>query len=195
MGRLPPPEHDRHLDLRALVEEALDVAFLGVVVVDSDLRPELDLLDVDLRLVLSRELRLLLELVAVLAVVHHLDHGRVRLPRDLDQVEALVVRVLLRVVRALDAELRTVRIDQPHARNTDVLVDPAPVLRRALGQARRPAPRPQRLLTKLPLPPLSNEKTAASSGPDPRPSTRFEPPGASAREVRNGSAPTCRPTE
>src|SRR5262249_24381261 len=46
--RLAAPEHDRHLDLRALVEEALDVALLGVVVVNPDLGPELDLLDVDL---------------------------------------------------------------------------------------------------------------------------------------------------
>jgi hypothetical protein len=53
---LAAAEHDRDLDLRALVEEALDVALLGVVVVDPDLRPELDLLDVDLDLVLAREL-------------------------------------------------------------------------------------------------------------------------------------------
>src|SRR5215210_889587 len=52
MGRLAAPEHDRHLDLGALVQEALDVSLLGVVVVYSDLRSELDLLDVDLRLVL-----------------------------------------------------------------------------------------------------------------------------------------------
>src|SRR6476660_2151990 len=39
---LTPAEHDRDLDLGALVEEALDMAFLGVVVVDSDLGSELD---------------------------------------------------------------------------------------------------------------------------------------------------------
>ena len=31
---LPPPEHDRDLHLRPLVEEADDVALLGLVVVD-----------------------------------------------------------------------------------------------------------------------------------------------------------------
>src|SRR5262249_51208153 len=66
---LPAAEHDRHLDLRALVEEAHDVAFLGVVVVNSDLGPELDLLDVHRDLVLPGELGLLLLLVAVLPVV------------------------------------------------------------------------------------------------------------------------------
>src|SRR3954453_14949902 len=62
---LAPAEHDRGLDLRALVEEAHDVAFLRVVVVNPDLGPELDLLDVDLDLVLPRDLRLLFLLVAV----------------------------------------------------------------------------------------------------------------------------------
>jgi hypothetical protein len=53
---LAAPEHDRDLDLRTLVEEADDVSLLRLVVVDADLRPELDLLDVDLELVLAREL-------------------------------------------------------------------------------------------------------------------------------------------
>src|SRR5439155_17360313 len=60
---LAPPEHDRDLDLRTLIEEALDVALLRVVVVDPDLGPELDLLDVDLDLVLPCDLRFLLLLV------------------------------------------------------------------------------------------------------------------------------------
>src|SRR5207244_2335634 len=38
MGRLATPEHDRHLHLGALVQEAFDVALLGVVVVDPRLR-------------------------------------------------------------------------------------------------------------------------------------------------------------
>src|SRR5882724_4772983 len=79
MLALAAPEHDRHLDLRALVQEARDVAFLGLVIVNPDLRPELDLLDVDLRLVLAGELGLLLQLVPVLPVVHHAGHRRIGL--------------------------------------------------------------------------------------------------------------------
>ena len=89
MQVLPPPEHDRDLDLRPLVQEADDVALLRLVVVDSDLRPELDLLDEDLRLVLPRELRLLLLLVAVLPVVHHPRDRRIGLRGHLDEVEVL----------------------------------------------------------------------------------------------------------
>src|SRR3954471_15050500 len=72
MGRLATAEHDRHLDLRALVQEPLYVTLLGVVIVDADLRTELDLLDLDLALMLPSLLSLLLLLVPVLAVVHDL---------------------------------------------------------------------------------------------------------------------------
>ena len=110
MLALAAPEHDRDLDLRALVEEALDVALLGLVVVNPDLGSELDLLDVDLRLVLAGELRLLLQLVPVLPVVHDPGNRRIRLGRDLDQVEVLPVRVLARLVRRLDPELLAVLV-------------------------------------------------------------------------------------
>src|SRR5579872_2491588 len=50
---LAPAEHDRHLDLVAGLEEPLDMAPLGAVVMRVDLRPELDLLDDRLRLVLA----------------------------------------------------------------------------------------------------------------------------------------------
>src|SRR5207248_8561662 len=99
MGLLTAPEHDRDLHLRTLVEESLDVSLLGVVIVDADLRPELDLLDLDLALVLAGLLRLLLLLVLVLAVVYALRDGRVGLGRHLDEVEVLAVGVLACLVR------------------------------------------------------------------------------------------------
>ncbi len=50
---LATAEHDRHLDLVACLEEPLDVALLGPVVVRVDLRPDLDFLDDRLSLVLT----------------------------------------------------------------------------------------------------------------------------------------------
>ena len=44
-GLLAAAEHDRDLDLVALLEEPDDVTLLGLVVVRVDLRPELHLLD------------------------------------------------------------------------------------------------------------------------------------------------------
>ena len=102
---LATPEHDRDLDLRALVQEPLYVTLLGVVIVDADLRAELDLLHVDLALVLPSLLRLLLLLVLVLPVVHDLRDRRVGLGRHLDEVEVLAVGVLAGLVGGLDPEL------------------------------------------------------------------------------------------
>src|SRR6185437_9098793 len=134
----------------ALVQEPLDVAFLGVVVVNSDLGSELDLLDVDLRLVLPRELRLLLLLVAVLPVVHDPGHRRIRLGRDFDEIEVLAVRVLACLVRRLDPELLALLVDEPHTRDADRVVDAC----LGLGTTRRlpgTSARPQMLFTKLVL--------------------------------------------
>ena len=87
VGLLAAAEHDRDLDLVLLVQEALDVALLGLVVVVGDLRAQLDLADVDLLLVLAGLLGLLLLLVLVLRVVEQPADGRARVGGDLDQVE------------------------------------------------------------------------------------------------------------
>src|SRR5438105_960293 len=173
MGRLATAEHDRDLDLRALVEEALDVGLLCVVVVDSDLRPELDLLDVDRRLVLPGELRLLLLLVPVLPVVHHPRDRRIGLGSDLDEVEILRVRVLERLLRLLDPHLTAVLVDQPYARDPDRVVDPS-LLDRADGLDW--PPRPQRALTKLAFSFLVERLELQAAARHPRRPTRFEPP-------------------
>jgi hypothetical protein len=52
-GLLASPEHDGYLDLVSLPQEPLDMALLGAIVMRVDLRPELDLLDDGLRLVLA----------------------------------------------------------------------------------------------------------------------------------------------
>src|SRR4051794_41805269 len=78
MRLLPAPEHDRHLDPVVALEEAADVALLGLVVVRRDLRPQLDLADVDLLLVAAGGLGLLLLLVLVLRVVEHAADRRAR---------------------------------------------------------------------------------------------------------------------
>src|SRR5436190_2649070 len=157
---LAAAEHDRDLDLRALVEEALDVAPFGLVVVNPDLGSELDLLDVDLSLVLAGQLRLLLQLVPVLAEVHDPAHRRIRLGRDLDQVEVLRVRIVACLVSRFDSELLAVLVDQPHARDADRVVDARLWLRTAGRLEATPAPRPQMLFTKLVLTSSLNGKTA-----------------------------------
>src|SRR5262249_19164615 len=98
--------------------------FLGLVVVNTNLWSELDLLDVNLRLVLPRGFRLLLELVAVLAVVHYARDRWIGLRSDFDQVKALALGVRKRLRGVLEPHLLALLIDQPHLLGTDCLVDP-----------------------------------------------------------------------
>src|SRR5262249_22563970 len=146
-----------HLHLRALVEETLDVALLGVVVVDSDLGPELDLLDVDLRLVLPGELGLLFLLVAVLAVIHDPRDRRIRLLGHDDEVEVVIPGVVERLVFGLDPQLRAVLADQPDAGRANVLIQRL-VSRWPRRIGCEPSPGPQEPLTKLLAPPSRTTK-------------------------------------
>jgi hypothetical protein len=123
VGGLAAAEHDRDLHAVAVLEEADDVTLLGLVVVLSDLRAQLDLAHRHLLLVLAGLLRLLLLLVLVLRVVEDPDHGRARLGGHLDEVEVLRLRVPQRLVARHDADLLAVVADQPDLRHADPLVD------------------------------------------------------------------------
>ena len=132
VGLLAAAEHDRDLDLVVLAQEALDVALLGLVVVVGDLRPQLDLADVDLRLVLAGRLLLLLLLVLVLRVVEQAGDRRLRVrarPRP-GRGRRSWAR-LQRFGGLDDAELLAVGADQAHFGHADALVDPRRV---ALGR-------------------------------------------------------------
>src|SRR5665647_3573685 len=120
---LTPTEHDGDLDLVAALEEAGDMALLGVVVVSIDLRPELHLFDHGVRLVAPRLTGLLGVLVLPLAVVHELAHRR-PVPRgDLHKVEVGLLGKADSVLDADDAHLLTVRADEPYLGHTDAVVD------------------------------------------------------------------------
>src|SRR5205807_8227652 len=136
------------------------------------LRPELDLLDLDLALVLAGLFRLLFLLVLVLAVVHDLGNRRVGLGSHLDEVEVLAVGVVACLVRGLDSELAAVVVDQPDAGDANRIVDARRVARRRAGLVEWPASGPQRQITKLGLLLLvslsQHQKPLTCSGPFPR---------------------------
>src|ERR1700722_3586222 len=120
---LAATEHDRHLDLVALLEEPLDVTFLSPVVVRVNFRADLDFLDDGLSLVLTRfpgfERRLVLEL----AVVHQLADRWSRGRRDFDQVEVCFLSKPEGVGNRHDPYLLTRWAYQPYFRYPDTLVD------------------------------------------------------------------------
>ena len=76
------------LYLVAVVEELEDVAHLDVIVVVIRVWPELHFFDFNDLLLLTRLSFFLLSLVLELAVVHNLTDRRVRVWRNLDQIQA-----------------------------------------------------------------------------------------------------------
>src|SRR5262249_18748210 len=175
VSRLAAPQHD--LDLRPLVEEADDMALLRLVVVNSDLWPELDLLDVDRNLVLASELGLLLLLVAVLAVVHDPRDRRIGLSRDLDEVEVLAVRVVERLLDRLHSELAALFVDETDLRRADVLVDPA--VWDDWPGGFDPTSWPQRRFTKLSASSFSKRQNRCATAASSLPTFSVEPPTGS----------------
>ena len=123
MRHLAAAEEDRRLDLVAFLEEALDVLLLELVVVLVDLRPELDLLDLDHLLVLLGLARALLLLILVLPEVHDAADRRHGRRRDLDQVEPLLLRDGQSLRRRHDAELCAGVVDHPDFADADAFVD------------------------------------------------------------------------
>src|SRR5262249_26010538 len=174
---LAAPEHDRDLDLGPLSQEAHDVPLLGLVVMDADLRSELDLLDLDLELMLSGLLRALFLLVAVLRVVHDPRNRRIGAGRDLHEIEALAVRELERFLRREDPNLATLLVHEADPLRADLLVDSLIPLARYLPVEIRPtAARSQKPFIKLSASSLYTTKTAARSGSSLTPTGSVEPP-------------------
>src|SRR6266498_148486 len=120
---LSAAEHDRHLDLVALLEEPLDVALLRLVVVVVDLGPHLHFLQGHQALLAPGLLGLDGLLVLVLRVVHQLGDRRPRQGRDLDQIEIGATCDPQSGLRVHDPELLAVRTDHPELRRPDTVVD------------------------------------------------------------------------
>jgi len=95
----------------------------------------------------------------------HPERGRdllMRLAEDVKEIGQVESPPLL---DGLDPELASVLVDQPHPRCPDRFVDPVLRLR---ANGLDPAPWSQMLFTKFSSILSSDDKTAASSGPDPR---------------------------
>src|SRR5262249_27298256 len=124
MRHLAPAEEDRRLHLVAVFEEALDVLLLELVVVLVDLRPELDLLDLDYLLVPPGLARALLFLVLIFPEVHDPADRRDGRRRDFHEVESLLLGDRERLRRRHDAELLAGVVDDADFTDADSLVHP-----------------------------------------------------------------------
>src|SRR5579885_1539442 len=139
MGQLAALVAQRDLDLVALFQETHQGAQFGLVVRLFGRRPELDLLDLDLSLLLARRLLGLVSLIDELAVVHDLADRRFGVGRHLDEVQTFRLGTGDGVARQHDANLRAIRGDHANSRHGDLFVaavltfsaDRAILLRRA----------------------------------------------------------------
>src|SRR3984893_60063 len=123
VDHLAAPEHDRHLDLLALLQKLFDALELGLEVVLGHLRPELHLLELDDVLATPLVLLLLDRLELVLAVVDQAADGRLSLRCELDEVQALFRSYAFRGIQAEDSQLIALVVDQAHFRRVDLIVD------------------------------------------------------------------------
>src|SRR6195256_978902 len=123
VDHLAAPEHDRHLDLLALLQKLLDALELGLEVMLGDFRPELHLLELGDVLAAPLVFLLLDRLELVLAVVDQAADGRLSLRRELDEVQALFRRDAFRGIQAEDSQLIALVVDQAHFRRADLIVD------------------------------------------------------------------------
>ena len=111
-----------------LLEEVTDRLHLEVEVVLVDLGAHLDLLEgLDL-LLLSGVLLLLLELVAILAVIHDPANGRLGQGGDLHQVQHPILGHPDGLSRIDLSDLHPVLVHQQHLRRGDLLIDPRRIL-------------------------------------------------------------------
>jgi hypothetical protein len=133
VGHFTATETQGHLDLVALVEEALHRPHLHVIVVIVDGRAHLDLLDLDDLLFLAGLGSLLLLLVFVLAVVHQLADGRLGVGRDFDDVESFFLAQCERLIQADLAILMAIVADQEDGFGIDLVVDARAILGRRWG--------------------------------------------------------------
>src|SRR5262245_13072998 len=119
---LTTAEKDRCLHLVTFVQEAFDVFLLELVVVLVHLGTELDFLDLDDLLMPSCFAGPLLLLVLILAEIHDAADRRACRRRDLDEVEALLLRDGQRLGRRHDAELLPGVVDDANFSYPDSLV-------------------------------------------------------------------------
>ena len=122
MRHLAAAEAHGDLHLVAFLEELDDLLHLGVIIVVVDVRTHLDLLDLLRLLLLALLVGLLLRLVLVAADIEKLGDGRVRVGRNLDQVEPDFLRLLEGFAGIHHAQVLAVLVDHPDLLGLDELV-------------------------------------------------------------------------
>jgi hypothetical protein len=122
VGNLAAPEVDRGLDLVTFMKNSCRVVLLEIVIVLVGAGPEFYFLDGDDRLFSLGLLLLFLLLVLIFSEIDDAANRWSRLRRDLDQVEALGSGYFEGLLRAFNAQLRPIIVDDSDFLDPDPLV-------------------------------------------------------------------------
>src|SRR5215210_2147088 len=134
MGKLPATKQDGHLDLVAVLEKLHGPFGLGVEVVVADFRPEPDLLDLDVLLILASLALFLGLFVLETAVIEQAADGGNDVGRDFYEIEVLGLGQLQCLKSGHDAELLAVFTNQSDLTYAD------PIVHTEIGFANRLTP-------------------------------------------------------
>ena len=124
MRHLSASEAHRHLGLVSFFQKLGQVSKLDSVVPDIGSRTKFDLFDRRLFLFFLRLLTFLALVENLLAVIQDSAYRRLRVRRNLDQVEACIIGLLLRLSKRNDTRLLTLLINQSYRVRSYLIIDP-----------------------------------------------------------------------
>ena len=127
-GNFAATEDHGDLDLVLFVDEPLDVVQFGVQVVFTGFRPYFNLFYLKRALLFFGFLLFFGLFLFIAPIVHYLAYGRVRVGRNLDQIQSVVAGNGKCFICRYDAYLFPVRIDYPDFLGPDVFVDIGSIL-------------------------------------------------------------------
>jgi hypothetical protein len=124
------PEAQGDFHLVSLLEKPPDGLHLDAIIVIVNSRAQLDFLNFDDLLLLSRLRGFFLLKKAEFAVIQYLADRGARRGNDFDEIKSCVLGCLLGLVNVDDAAIVAVGVDQLYFADTDVMVNTQPVLLR-----------------------------------------------------------------
>ena len=128
------PEAQGDFHLVAFFQESLHAAHFHIVIVIVDIGAQLDFLDLDNLLLLARFVLALLFLVLVLADIEDFANRRLRIRRDLHQVQARFVGFVDGGIPVDNPKIFTARANKANGQGVDLVVDARPILRGRRGR-------------------------------------------------------------
>ena len=123
VGVLTTTKSHRNLGFIALVQETSEVFQLDLIIANISTRPELDLFNLNLLLLLARLVLLLFLIEPKASIIHQPTNRRIGIRNDLDEIKAHIGRPPHGLSQVENTDLLAVLGDQAYPWNRDLLID------------------------------------------------------------------------